>query len=81
MKKKQKQEKPEKQEKQERKIEYITVEELAKNLKVSARTIQRIIHRKQIPAIRIGRQWRFRKEWVDEWLEHNTVNIETEDIK
>jgi excisionase family DNA binding protein len=77
MKKKEKQEKTLKQEK---KIEYITVEELAKNLKVSARTIQRIINRKQIPAIRIGRQWRFRKEWVEEWLENNTVNLEIEDM-
>ena len=74
MKKKEKHAKPEK------KIEYVTVEELAKNLKVSARTIQRIIHRKQIPAIRIGRQWRFRKEWVDEWLENNTVNLDLEDM-
>lgn len=74
MKKKEKRAKPEK------KIEYVTVEELAKNLKVSARTIQRIIHRKQIPAIRIGRQWRFRKEWVDEWLENNTVNLDLEDM-
>lgn len=75
-----KREKQEKLVKQEKKIEYVTVDELAKNLKVSARTIQRIIHRKQIPAIRIGRQWRFRKEWVDEWLENNTVNMELEDM-
>ena len=57
------------------KDEFITVEELAERLKVSPRTIQRIIDRKQIPAIRIGRQWRFRREWVDVWLKSNTVNI------
>ncbi|MBN1902009.1 helix-turn-helix domain-containing protein [Candidatus Sumerlaeota bacterium] len=83
MRKKQKQVKVEKQakeEKQEKKVDYVTVEELAKNLKVSMRTIQRIIHRKQLPAIRIGRQWRFRKEWVDEWLKNNTINLELEDM-
>ena len=54
--------------------EFITVEELATVLKVSPRTIQRIIKRKQLSAIRIGRQWRFRREWVEKWLEKNTVN-------
>lgn len=55
--------------------EYITVEELADALKVSPRTIQRIIDRKELPAIRIGRQWRFQRKWVDEWLKSNTVNV------
>jgi len=49
------------------------VEELAETLKVHPRTIQRIIQRKKMPAIRIGRQWRFRREWVEEWLQTNTI--------
>ena len=55
------------------KREFITVEELADMLKVSHRTVQRLVRRKELPAIRIGRQWRFRKEWIDEWLDKNTV--------
>lgn len=57
---------------------FLTVEELAEQLKVSARTIQRVIDRKELPAIRIGRQWRFRREWVDEWLERQTVGKQGE---
>ena len=53
--------------------QFVTVDELAEQLKVSQRTIQRIVERKEIPAIRIGRQWRFRREWVEEWLQRNTV--------
>ena len=53
--------------------EFVTVEELAETLKVHPRTIQRIIQRKEMPAIRIGRQWRFRREWVEEWLQANTI--------
>ena len=55
------------------KREFITVEELADMLNVSHRTVQRLVRRKELPAIRIGRQWRFRKEWIDEWLDKNTV--------
>jgi excisionase family DNA binding protein len=58
------------------KSEFITVEELAERLKVNPRTIQRIIQRKELPAIRVGRQWRFRREWVSEWLNTKTVNKE-----
>lgn len=56
------------------KDDFITVEELAEMLKVSPRTIQRIIERKELPAIRVGRQLRFRREWVGEWLKKNTLN-------
>ena len=54
--------------------DILTVEELANALKVNPRTIQRLVRRKELPAIRVGRQWRFRREWVDEWLKKNTYN-------
>ncbi|HPB31706.1 MAG TPA: helix-turn-helix domain-containing protein [Candidatus Sumerlaeota bacterium] len=54
------------------KEEYMTVEELATALKVSPRTIQRVVDRKELSAIRVGRQWRFKREWVEEWLKSNT---------
>ena len=56
--------------------EFVTVEELAEALKVHVRTIQRLVERKELPAIKIGRQWRFRREWVSEWLERSTINAE-----
>lgn len=52
--------------------QFLTVEELAALLKVSPRTIQRLVTRKELSAIRIGRQLRFRREWVDDWLRRNT---------
>lgn len=54
--------------------EYVTVEELAEQLKVNARTIQRLVERKQLMAVRIGKQLRFRRDWVDEWLRKNMIN-------
>ncbi|MCX7049039.1 MAG: helix-turn-helix domain-containing protein [Candidatus Sumerlaeota bacterium] len=53
--------------------EFVTVEELADKLKVSSRTIQRFVRRKELSAIRIGRQWRFRREWIERWLAKQTV--------
>ena len=53
--------------------EFVTVEELADKLKVSSRTIQRFVRRKELSAIRIGRQWRFRREWIERWLTQQTV--------
>lgn len=56
--------------------EFMTVEELAEVLKVSQRTIQRIVRRKELPAVKIGRQFRFRKKWINEWLQENTITRE-----
>ena len=44
------------------------VEEVAKYLKVSKDTIYRWIESKQMPAVRIGKKWLFRKESIDLWL-------------
>lgn len=49
---------------------WISVEELSEYLGISAVTIRSWIRSgKDIPAVRIGRQWRFRIEEIDEWIE------------
>ncbi|MCE5228676.1 helix-turn-helix domain-containing protein [bacterium] len=50
----------------------LTVEEVAAIFNVSPRTILRLIDAHEIQALRVGRQWRFRKEWVKEWIEQHT---------
>lgn len=47
---------------------YMTSEEVIDYLQIKLRTLYRLIRISQIPAIRLGRQWRFRKEDIDEWL-------------
>ena len=47
--------------------EYYTPKELAEKWKLSPRTIERFVQRKELPALRIGRQLRFKKEWVDNY--------------
>lgn len=49
---------------------WISIEELSEYLGISAVTIRSWIRPgKDIPAVRIGRQWRFRIEEIDEWIE------------
>ena len=49
---------------------WISIEERSEYLGISAVTIRSWIRSgKDIPAVRIGRQWRFRIEEIDEWIE------------
>jgi len=38
--------------------EFLTVEEVAKLLRISVRTVQRLLKGGELPGVRIGRQWR-----------------------
>jgi len=49
--------------------EIMTVEELAKYLKTGVATIYKLAQEGKIPATKVGNQWRFRKEKIDEWLD------------
>lgn len=47
---------------------FLTTEEVLDYLHVNVRTIYRLIRAGKIPAVRIGRQWRFRRRDLDVWL-------------
>jgi excisionase family DNA binding protein len=46
----------------------MTVKELAKYLKVHPSTIYRLLKTGQLPAFRIGSDWRFNVEEINRWL-------------
>ena len=48
---------------------FLTTEEVLDYLQVNLRTVYRLIKAGKIPAVRVGRQWRFRKRDIDVWLE------------
>jgi excisionase family DNA binding protein len=48
---------------------FLTTEEVLEYLNVNLRTVYRLIKAGSIPAVRVGRQWRFRKRDIDKWLE------------
>ena len=47
---------------------FLTTEEVLAYLQVNLRTVYRLIKANKIPAVRVGRQWRFRKRDIDAWL-------------
>ena len=48
----------------------LTVDELSDYLKIPKSTIYKVVREGKIPAQKIGRHWRFRKEAIDHWLEN-----------
>jgi excisionase family DNA binding protein len=48
--------------------EIMTVNELAEYLKVTPSTIYRLAKAGEIPAVRVGRSWRFKRELIDAWI-------------
>jgi excisionase family DNA binding protein len=47
----------------------LTVKEVAAMLRVSAQTLYKMLEQGRIPALRVGNQWRFERQKVQEWLE------------
>src|SRR5918993_5408785 len=50
---------------------FLTTEEVLEYLQVNLRTVYRLIKAGKLPAVRVGRQWRFRKKDIDAWLVAN----------
>lgn len=49
----------------------MTTEEVTDYLNIDLRTLYRYIKECRIPAIRVGRQWRFRREQIEAWLQRH----------
>src|SRR5690606_7045259 len=59
----------------------MTTKELAEYLRLSERSVYRLLERGEIPAVKVGGQWRFRKSAVDEWLDLRFGSIEPADLE
>ena len=51
----------------------LTLKEVAKLLKVNRITIYRLLRNRSIPAFKLGKEWRFTQESVDEWMKKRSV--------
>ena len=50
-------------------LRLLTLPEAAELLQVSTRTLQRMIRRKDLPAFKVGGQWRVRESQLARWIE------------
>jgi excisionase family DNA binding protein len=48
--------------------QYLTVHEVAAALKVHHTTIYRMLKKREIPAFRVGSDWRFSKHAIEQWI-------------
>lgn len=51
----------------------MTVDEVADYLRVTKKTIYRLLVRGKIPATKVGNQWRFSRKAIDRWLQKSSV--------
>ncbi len=49
--------------------EILTADDVCAYLKIPRSTLYKLSKDKIIPAFRVGRHWRFKKEKLEEWLE------------
>jgi excisionase family DNA binding protein len=49
--------------------EILTLEEVAHYLRLKPQTIYKWAQEKRIPAVKLGKEWRFRRSIIDRWLD------------
>jgi excisionase family DNA binding protein len=48
----------------------LKLEEVASYLRVHPSTIYRLVKKRQLPAFKLGSDWRFNREAIDQWSAH-----------
>jgi excisionase family DNA binding protein len=53
--------------------DIMTLEEVARYLKLKPQTVYKWAQEEQIPGTKLGKEWRFRKSILDEWIDTSIV--------
>ena len=56
----------------ESKSELMTAEETCRYLKITQRTLYRYLRNHQIPAFKLGKEWRFVRSDLEQWIRERT---------
>ena len=54
------------------KSELMTAEETCRYLKITPRTLYRYLRSRQIPAFKLGKEWRFVRSDLEQWIRERT---------
>jgi len=52
--------------------QLLTLEEVAEYLNVDKFTVYRLLSDKDLPAFKVGNQWRFKRKMIENWLAKNS---------
>jgi excisionase family DNA binding protein len=53
--------------------EIMTTQEVAEYLRLAEATIYKLAQTGEIPAVKVGHTWRFKRELIDEWFRQKTT--------
>jgi PTS system nitrogen regulatory IIA component len=57
--------------------EILTLEEVAHYLRLKPQTIYKWAQERRIPAVKLGKEWRFRRSILDRWLDERMLSEES----
>ncbi|MBM4297773.1 MAG: helix-turn-helix domain-containing protein [Deltaproteobacteria bacterium] len=58
--------------------QLLTLEQVAEYLNVDKFTVYRLLNDKELPAFKVGNQWRFKRKMLENWLMKNS-NLKRKD--
>jgi excisionase family DNA binding protein len=58
--------------------QLLTLEQVAEYLNVDKFTVYRLLNDKELPAFKVGNQWRFKRRLLENWLIKNS-NLKRKD--
>jgi excisionase family DNA binding protein len=51
--------------------QLLTLEQVAEYLNVDKFTVYRLLADRELPAFKVGNQWRFKRKMIENWLKKN----------
>lgn len=60
--------------------QLLTLEQVAEYLNVDKFTVYRLLSDKELPAFKVGNQWRFKRKMIENWLLKNS-NLRRKDTQ
>lgn len=60
--------------------EIMTLTELAEYLKISEKSLLKMVNNREIPGVKVGSQWRFQKVVIDDWLASRMRSVKDENV-
>lgn len=54
--------------------QFMTIDEVSKYLRLNKQKVYKLAQRGDIPAYKFGREWRFKKDRLDSWVEEQETS-------